>query len=40
MFSAKAKEAGFKHFRLIVQKNFPVRASEVAAGSHASLVTL
>jgi biopolymer transport protein ExbD len=24
MFSAKAKEAGFKHFRLIVQKNFPV----------------
>ena len=26
MFSAKAKEAGFKHFRLIVQKNFPVRA--------------
>ena len=25
MFSAKAKEAGFKHFRLIVQKNFPVR---------------
>ena len=23
MFSAKAKEAGFKHFRLIVQKNFP-----------------
>jgi len=25
MFSAKQKEAGFKHFRLIVQKNFPVR---------------
>jgi biopolymer transport protein ExbD len=24
MFSAKQKEAGFKHFRLIVQKNFPV----------------
>ena len=24
MFSAKAKEAGYKHFRLIVQKNFPV----------------
>ena len=23
MYSAKAKEAGFKHFRLIVQKNFP-----------------
>jgi biopolymer transport protein ExbD len=23
MFSAKQKEAGFKHFRLIVQKNFP-----------------
>ena len=26
MFSAKQKEAGYKHFRLIVQKNFPVRA--------------
>ncbi|MFT3700489.1 MAG: biopolymer transporter ExbD [Kofleriaceae bacterium] len=25
MYSAKTKEAGFKHFRLIVQKNFPVR---------------
>jgi C4-dicarboxylate-specific signal transduction histidine kinase len=25
MFSAKAKEAGYKHFRLIVQKNFPVK---------------
>ncbi len=25
MYSAKQKEAGFKHFRLIVQKNFPVR---------------
>jgi biopolymer transport protein ExbD len=24
MFSAKQKEAGFKHFRLIVQKNFPI----------------
>ncbi|MEP6861109.1 MAG: biopolymer transporter ExbD [Deltaproteobacteria bacterium] len=24
MYSAKQKEAGFKHFRLIVQKNFPV----------------
>ena len=23
MFSAKQKEAGYKHFRLIVQKNFP-----------------
>ena len=23
MFSAKQKEAGFKHFRLIVQKSFP-----------------
>lgn len=23
MFSAKSKEAGYKHFRLIVQKNFP-----------------
>jgi biopolymer transport protein ExbD len=23
MFSAKQKEAGFKHFRLILQKNFP-----------------
>ncbi|MEO8843976.1 MAG: biopolymer transporter ExbD [Kofleriaceae bacterium] len=28
MFSAKAKEAGFKHFRLIVQKNFPVRGPQ------------
>ena len=26
MFSAKQKEAGYKHFRLIVQKNFPVKA--------------
>jgi biopolymer transport protein ExbD len=25
MFSAKAKEAGYKHFRLIVQKNFAVK---------------
>jgi biopolymer transport protein ExbD len=25
MFSAKQKEAGFKRFKLIVQKNFPVR---------------
>ncbi|HTL36325.1 MAG TPA: biopolymer transporter ExbD [Kofleriaceae bacterium] len=25
MFSAKQKEAGYKHFRLIVQKNFPVK---------------
>ena len=25
MFSAKVKEAGYKHFRLIVQKNQPVR---------------
>ena len=24
LFSAKQKEAGYKHFRLIVQKNFPV----------------
>ena len=24
MYSAKQKEAGYKHFRLIVQKNFPV----------------
>ena len=23
MFSAKTKEAGYKHFRLVVQKNFP-----------------
>jgi biopolymer transport protein ExbD len=26
MFSAKSKEAGYKHFRLIVQKNFPSHA--------------
>ncbi|MDQ3368660.1 MAG: biopolymer transporter ExbD [Myxococcota bacterium] len=26
MFSAKQKEAGFKHFRLIVQKSFPSKA--------------
>lgn len=26
LFSAKQKEAGFKHFRLIVQKNFPPHA--------------
>jgi biopolymer transport protein ExbD len=25
MFSAKQKEAGFKHFRLIVQKSFPTK---------------
>ncbi|CAN5875904.1 hypothetical protein BH11MYX2_BH11MYX2_18070 [soil metagenome] len=25
MFSAKQKEAGYKHFRLIVQKQFPVK---------------
>ena len=25
MFSAKQKEAGYKHFRLIVQKNFPTK---------------
>jgi biopolymer transport protein ExbD len=25
MFSAKAKEAGYRHFRLIVQKNFPAK---------------
>ena len=25
MFSAKQKEAGYKHFRLIVQKNFPLK---------------
>jgi biopolymer transport protein ExbD len=28
MFSAKAKEAGYKHFRLIVQKNFPAKPSK------------
>lgn len=28
MFSAKQPEAGFQHFRLIVQKNFPVKASK------------
>jgi len=28
MFSAKQKEAGYKHFRLIVQKNFPVRPAK------------
>lgn len=27
MFSAKQKEAGFKHFRLIVQKSFPAKPS-------------
>jgi biopolymer transport protein ExbD len=27
LFSAKQKEAGFKHFRLIVQKNFPPHAT-------------
>lgn len=25
MFSAKQKEAGYKHFRLIVQKSFPIK---------------
>jgi biopolymer transport protein ExbD len=25
LFSAKQKEAGYKHFRLIVQKNYPVK---------------
>ena len=25
MFSAKQKEAGYKHFRLIVQKHFPIK---------------
>lgn len=29
MFSAKQKEAGYKHFRLVVQKNFPVRATKL-----------
>jgi biopolymer transport protein ExbD len=28
MFSAKQKEAGYKHFRLIVQKNYPVSAGK------------
>lgn len=28
MFSAKQKEAGYKHFRLIVQKNFPVHRTK------------
>jgi hypothetical protein len=28
MFSAKQKEAGFKHFRLIVQKNFPIHPAK------------
>jgi biopolymer transport protein ExbD len=28
MFSAKAKEAGYKHFRLIVQKNFPPKPAK------------
>jgi biopolymer transport protein ExbD len=28
MFSAKQKEAGYKHFRLIVQKNFPTRPAK------------
>jgi biopolymer transport protein ExbD len=28
MFSAKQKEAGYKHFRLIVQKNFPVHPTK------------
>src|SRR5260221_3990055 len=28
MFSAKQKEAGFKRFKLIVQKNFPVHPAK------------
>ena len=28
MFSAKSQEAGYKHFRLIVQKNFPPKPSK------------
>ena len=28
LFSAKQPEAGFQHFRLIVQKNFPVKAAK------------
>lgn len=28
MFSAKQKEAGYKHFRLIVQKSFPVKPTK------------
>jgi biopolymer transport protein ExbD len=28
MFSAKQKEAGYKHFRLIVQKNFPIKPAK------------
>ena len=28
MFSAKQKEAGYKHFRLIVQKSFPLKPSK------------
>jgi len=27
MFSAKQKEAGYKHFRLIVQKSYPLTPS-------------
>jgi len=28
MFSAKQKEAGYKHFRLIVQKSYPMKPSK------------
>jgi hypothetical protein len=28
MFSAKQKEAGYKHFRLIVQKSYPLKPSK------------
>ena len=28
MYSAKTKEAGYRHFRLIVQKNFPAKPSK------------
>ncbi len=28
MFSAKQKEAGYKHFRLIVQKSFPLKPAQ------------
>jgi hypothetical protein len=28
MFSAKQPEAGFQHFRLIVQKNYPIKTAK------------
>ena len=39
MFSAKQKEAGYKHFRLIVQKYVPARSRRSSAALAAAWLT-